>query len=37
VGKDWPVVEIKGANHISCIFKQQFREAIAAWLKKNSK
>ncbi len=37
VRKDWPVVEIKGANHISCIFKPQFREEIAAWLKKNSR
>jgi pimeloyl-ACP methyl ester carboxylesterase len=37
VRKDWPVIEIKDANHISCIFKPQFREEIAAWLKKNSK
>ena len=31
------MVEIKGANHISCILKPQFREEIAAWLKKNTK
>jgi pimeloyl-ACP methyl ester carboxylesterase len=37
VRKDWPVIEIKDANHLSCIFKQQFREEIAAWLKKNAK
>lgn len=37
VRKDWPVLEIKDANHISCILKQQFREEIAAWLKKNAK
>jgi hypothetical protein len=37
VRKDWPVVEIKGAKHISCIFKPQFREEIAAWLKKNTR
>jgi hypothetical protein len=35
VRDDWPVVEIKDANHISCILKPQFREEIAAWLKKN--
>jgi pimeloyl-ACP methyl ester carboxylesterase len=37
VRKDWPIVEIKGANHLTCIFKLQFREAIAAWLKKNTR
>jgi pimeloyl-ACP methyl ester carboxylesterase len=36
VRKDWPVVEIRDADHISCILKPQFREEIAAWLKKNS-
>jgi pimeloyl-ACP methyl ester carboxylesterase len=36
VRKDWPMVEIKDANHISCILKPQFREEIAAWLKKNA-
>jgi pimeloyl-ACP methyl ester carboxylesterase len=37
VRKDWPVVEIKDADHLTCILKPQFREAIAAWLKKNTK
>jgi pimeloyl-ACP methyl ester carboxylesterase len=37
VRKDWPVIEIKGANHLDCILKPQFKEEIAAWLKKNSK
>jgi pimeloyl-ACP methyl ester carboxylesterase len=37
VRKDWPVVEIKDGNHISCIMKPQFRDEIAAWLKKNAK
>ena len=37
VRKDWPVIEIKDANHITCILKQQFREEIAAWLTKNTK
>jgi pimeloyl-ACP methyl ester carboxylesterase len=36
VRKDWPVTEIKDADHISCIMKPQFREEIAVWLKKNS-
>jgi pimeloyl-ACP methyl ester carboxylesterase len=33
---DWPVVEIRDADHISCILKPQFREEIAAWLKKHT-
>lgn len=37
VRKDWVVVEIKDANHISCILKPQFREELATWIKKNSK
>jgi pimeloyl-ACP methyl ester carboxylesterase len=37
VHKDWPVVEIKDANHISCIMKPQFKDEIAGWVKKNSK
>src|SRR5262249_17280975 len=34
--KDWTFTEIKDANHITCILKQQFREETAAWLKKYS-
>jgi hypothetical protein len=34
---DWSVTEIKDANHISCVMKPQFREAIADWIKKNTK
>jgi pimeloyl-ACP methyl ester carboxylesterase len=37
VRKDWPVVEIKDANHLTCILKRPFREEIAAWLKKNTR
>jgi len=37
VRKDWPVVEIQDARHISCIMKKQFRDELAAWLKKQSK
>jgi pimeloyl-ACP methyl ester carboxylesterase len=33
---NWPVIEIKDANHITCILKLQFREEIAARVKKNS-
>jgi pimeloyl-ACP methyl ester carboxylesterase len=36
VRDDWPVIEIKDANHIDCIMKPQFKDEIAAWLKKNS-
>ena len=36
VRTDWPVVEIKDANHITCILRPQFKEEIAAWLKKNA-
>lgn len=37
VRKDWAVTQIKDADHISCAAKKQFREEIAAWLKKNTK
>jgi pimeloyl-ACP methyl ester carboxylesterase len=37
VRKDWPVIEIKDGDHFSSILKPQFREEIAAWLKKNTK
>jgi pimeloyl-ACP methyl ester carboxylesterase len=37
VRKDWPVVEIKDADHITCIAKPQFQKEIAAWLKKNAR
>lgn len=34
VRKDWPIVEIRGANHLNCIFKPQFRDEIQKWLAK---
>lgn len=34
---DWPVTEIKDGDHLTCILKPQFREEIAAWLKKQGK
>jgi pimeloyl-ACP methyl ester carboxylesterase len=37
VRKDWSVVEIKDADHISCILKPQFKEEIGAWVRKNTK
>jgi alpha-beta hydrolase superfamily lysophospholipase len=37
VRKDWDVVDIKGAGHITCIFNKEFREAIVAWVDANSK
>lgn len=35
IRKDWPVVEIRDTDHITCILKPQFREEIADWLQKN--
>jgi pimeloyl-ACP methyl ester carboxylesterase len=32
VRKDWPVVEIKGGDHVFCIAKPQFREELKKWL-----
>jgi pimeloyl-ACP methyl ester carboxylesterase len=32
---DWPVVEIKSANHLSCIWKKEFAGEIVTWLAKN--
>jgi pimeloyl-ACP methyl ester carboxylesterase len=37
VRDDWPVTEIKGGDHLTCVLKPQFREEVAAWLKKNTK
>jgi alpha/beta hydrolase fold len=34
VRKDWQVIEIKDANHITCILRPQFREEIQKWLAK---
>jgi pimeloyl-ACP methyl ester carboxylesterase len=32
VRKDWSVIEIEDADHITCILKPQFREEIQKWL-----
>jgi pimeloyl-ACP methyl ester carboxylesterase len=37
VRKDWAVIEIKQAKHITCNLKPQFRQEITAWLKKKTK
>jgi pimeloyl-ACP methyl ester carboxylesterase len=37
VRTDWPVVEVKGGDHLSCVIKEQFREEIATAIKKMSK
>ena len=37
VRKDWPIVEIPDAGHFDSIFKPQFQEEVAAWVRKNSK
>jgi pimeloyl-ACP methyl ester carboxylesterase len=36
VRKDWPVIEIKDADHISCILRPQFKEEIQKWLAKQA-
>jgi pimeloyl-ACP methyl ester carboxylesterase len=35
VRTDWPVVEIKGAGHLNCIFKEQFINEIRNWVDAN--
>jgi pimeloyl-ACP methyl ester carboxylesterase len=30
--RDWEVIEIEDAGHLSCVGKTQFREEIAKWL-----
>jgi pimeloyl-ACP methyl ester carboxylesterase len=35
VREDWPVIEIKDAGHLNCIFKRQFTEEIVKWIEMN--
>ncbi|HEV3342505.1 MAG TPA: alpha/beta fold hydrolase [Pirellulales bacterium] len=35
VRSDWPIIEIKDANHINCILKEQFQDEIVAALKRH--
>jgi pimeloyl-ACP methyl ester carboxylesterase len=37
VRKDWPVIEISGADHITCILKPQFKEELQKCLTKQAK
>jgi pimeloyl-ACP methyl ester carboxylesterase len=37
VRKDWQVIDIKDADHITCILKPQFKEEIQKWLAKQTK
>jgi pimeloyl-ACP methyl ester carboxylesterase len=37
VRKDWQVIEIKDADHITCILRPQFREEIQKWLAKQAR
>ena len=32
VRRDWPVVEIANADHISCLSKSQFKDELIRWL-----
>lgn len=36
VRKDWQVIEINDANHITCIVKPQFQRELADWIRKNT-
>lgn len=33
---DWPLVEIEGAGHLQCVVKPAFKEALEAWLTKQT-
>lgn len=37
VRPDWPVVEIQGAGHLNCIFKDHFQETLKHWLDQNAR
>jgi pimeloyl-ACP methyl ester carboxylesterase len=36
VRNDWPVVEIKDANHLTCVGQPQFKEELQKWLAKQA-
>jgi pimeloyl-ACP methyl ester carboxylesterase len=35
VRSDWPVIEIKGAGHITCVMKPQFTDELVKWINSN--
>ena len=37
VRPDWPVIEVPGADHITCVLHAKFRDEIANWLAKQAK
>jgi pimeloyl-ACP methyl ester carboxylesterase len=37
VRKDWPVIEIRDGDHLSCVLRPQFREEIHKWLSKQAR
>lgn len=36
VRQDWPVIEIKDGDHLSCVVRPQFKEEIHKWLGKHA-
>jgi len=32
VRPDWPVIDIRDAGHVDCIFKKQFADELVRWL-----
>jgi hypothetical protein len=32
---DWPVIEIKNADHLNCVMKQQFLDSLVKWIEAN--
>jgi hypothetical protein len=36
VRKDWQVIDVKDADHVSCILRPQFKEEIQKWLAKQA-
>jgi len=36
VRPDWPVIDIRDADHLTCVIKPQFKEEIRAWLAKHA-
>jgi pimeloyl-ACP methyl ester carboxylesterase len=37
VRRDWPVIEIKDGDHLSCVLRPQFKEEIHKWLTKQTR
>jgi pimeloyl-ACP methyl ester carboxylesterase len=36
VRSDWRVIDVRGANHLSCIYKRQFIDEIVRWIASNA-